>query len=140
MLMSVLCGCQKNEQQDTSVSSTESVMTDLTLLRKILPGIDDIEASCWVEVPMGGSDFVGPTDYREVGYARLTESKAKELKETYTWAEVSFVAQMDGVDTSAFEDSQWKVCKDFTNSVMSNTYQGNVYFDGSTIWFDVITK
>lgn len=143
LLMLALCGCQKKEQQDATVSSASSdsnILSDQTLLKNILPGLEDVEKTCWVEKKMGSSTVVGPTDYSEVGYAKLTDAKAKEILDSYTWTDVSFEAQADGIDTSELSGSKWMVCKDFTNAVLANSYLGMVYFNGSMVWFDVTTQ
>lgn len=143
LLMLALCGCQKKEQQDgaaSSASSDSNILSDQTLLKNILPGLEDVEKTCWVEKAMGNPNVVGPTDYSEVGYAKLTDAKAKEILDSYTWTDVSFEAQADGIDTSELSGSKWMVCKDFTNAVLADSYLGTVYFNGSTVWFDVITK
>lgn len=140
LLLLALCGCQKKEQQDATSSSDSNILSDQTLLQNILPGLEDVEKTCWVEKKMGSSSVVGPTDYSEIGYAKLTDAKAREIMNSYTWTDVSFEAQADGIDTSELSGSKWMVCKDFTNAVLANSYQGTVYFDGSTVWFDVITK
>lgn len=138
--MLALCGCQKKEQQDASASSDSNILSDQTLLKNILPGLEDVEETCWIEKAMGSSRVVGPTDYSEVGYAKLTDAKAKEILDSYTWTDVSFEAQADGIDTSELSGSKWMVCKDFTNAVLANSYLGMVYFNGSTVWFDVTTQ
>lgn len=141
LLMLVLCGCQKKERQDAVATSSDSnILSDQTLLQNILPGLEGVEKTCWVEKTMGSSSVVGPTDYSEAGYAKLTDAKAKEILDSYTWTDVSFEAQADGIDTSELSGSKWMTCKDFTKAVLANSYQGIVYFDGSTVWFDVITK
>lgn len=140
LLLLALCGCQKKEQQDATSFSDSNILSDQTLLQNILPGLEDVEKTCWVEKKMGSSSVVGPTDYSEIGYAKLTDAKAREIMNSYTWTDVSFEAQADGIDTSELSGSKWMVCKDFTNAVLANSYQGTVYFDGSTVWFDVITK
>ena len=140
LLMLVLCACQEKEQQGASASSDAAILSDQTLLQNILPGLEDVEKTCWVEKAMGNPNVVGPTDYSEIGYAKLTDARAKEILDAYTWTDVSFEAQVEGIDTSELSESKWMVCKDFTNEVLANSYMGTVYFDGSTVWFDVTTK
>lgn len=142
LLLLALCGCQKKGQQDAATSSASSdsnILSDQTLLQNILPGLEGVEETCWVEKAVGSSSVVGPTDYSEVGYAKLTDDKAKEIMDSYTWTDVTFEAQADGINTSELSGSKWMVCKDFTNAVLSDSYLGVIYFNGSTVWFDVIT-
>ena len=129
-------GCNKNNTNSTQ----QVIYTDTTKVHNILSGVDDIESASWKEIPMGNSDVVGPTDYREIGYVKISKTKSNELLETYSFSEVSFEASEDDIDTSNLSNSKWMVNKNFTNDSLSKTYQGNIYFNGSYIWFDVITK
>lgn len=138
--MVTMCGCQKKEQQETTTSSVDTIMSDTTLVLNILSGLDVVEGACWKESAMGGSSSIGPTDYSEIGYVKLTDTKAKEILDAYVWTEVMYQAEVDGLDTSAFVETNWMTNKDFTNDMLAKQYQGNLYFNGSVIWFDVITK
>lgn len=138
--MVTMCGCQKKELQETTTSPVDTIMSDTTLVLNILSGLDVVEGACWKENAMGGTSSIGPTDYSEIGYVKLTDTKAKEILDAYVWTEVMYQAQVDGLDTSAFVETNWMTNKDFTNDMLAKQYQGNLYFNGSVIWFDVITK
>ena len=125
-----------------TIVDTTKVYTDTDFGYSLLPGVTDIETIAYTAKALGGgsSRVPGPTDYRYVGVAYISEDAAKAIADKYDLekCDVEIEETISQIYTD-LKDKEWETSSELSKDIIKPGCSGDVYISGNVIYFEMST-
>ncbi|MCQ2493437.1 MAG: hypothetical protein MJ104_02440 [Lachnospiraceae bacterium] len=146
--ISVMTNCYYEEETSTiyvsrvNVVDTTQFCVDTDYGYSLLPGVNEIESITYKAIVLGGGSgrVPGPTDYKYVGVAYISDASAETIAATYDLMDCDVdideeILQLDG----SLQNKEWKTSNEFSNAVVKPGCSGRIYISGNVIYFEMST-
>ena len=118
----------------------ENPRTDVQTINKWFPNLIGISEALWEGEVLGSdeSEVPGPSAIHACGILTLTHAQAEEYQKSYSWKEATPIFNAKTFSTQDISQRDWMYSEEFEEDCKPQYYQGNFWFDGECVWFDVV--
>ena len=125
-----------------TVIDTTKVFKDTDFGYGLLPGVTDIETISYKAIVLGSgnSRVPGPTDYRYVGVAYISEEAADTIRDKYDLEKCDVEIEESVLQIyTELKDKEWEGSKDLSKDIIKPGCSGDIYISGNVIYFEMST-
>ena len=130
----------ENTDRPAGFSECDNPHYDVDELKTYFPNLKGIQGCIWEVERIADKNkrTPGPTDLHIRGQISISEEQSQEYLQEYQWTPDDPEISASTFYAEGFRSAKWMSSNTFEEDVMAEEVWGNMWFDGKSIWFDIL--